>query len=115
MDENMNMNNAPENNENSNTTNNTVNNTVNNTANNTQPQNTASGVSIASLCCGIAGFCINPFYLVNLAAIITGIIGIAQAGNKPKGMAIAGLCLGVAGAMCQFVVDLLFGFTTCCI
>ncbi len=112
MDENMNMNNAPENNDNTNTVNNAA---ANNTSDNNQPQNTASGVSIASLCCGIAGFCINPFYLVNLAAIVTGIIGIAQAGNKPKGMAIAGLALGVVGAMCQFVVDLLFGFTTCCI
>ncbi len=104
---NDNMNYTPDNNVNN------VNNAPNNNAQ--PPKNSPSGVSIASLCCGIAGFCINPFYLVNLAAIVTGIIGLASKDGKPKGMAIAGLCLGVFGAMCQFVVDLLFGFTTCCI
>ncbi len=63
------------------------------------------GVCLASLICGIISFCCcNPCYLVSIAAIVTGIIGIA--GNKnPKDMAIAGLALGALSIIICIIVD----------
>ena len=67
----------------------------------------ASGVSVAALICGIVGVCCcNPFYLMNLAAVVLGIIGIATAKDRPKGMAIAGLILGISGVLVQIIGDL---------
>ena len=76
----------------------------------------ASGVALAAFICGIVGICCcNPMYLMNLAAIVLGIVGIATAHDRPKGMAIAGLCMGIGGILLQFVADLLitiFSFGT---
>ena len=75
-------------------------------------ENKASGVAVASLVCGIAGFFCNPLSLVCLAAIVLGIVGLATAGSRPKGTAVAGLCLGIAGAICQFIADLILSVFT---
>lgn len=74
--------------------------------------NKASGVSVAALICGIFGFFCSPFYLVNLAAIILGIVGLATANGRPKGMATAGLILGITGAIWQFVMDIILTIFT---
>lgn len=72
----------------------------------------ASGVSIASLICGIAGFCCSPLYLVNWAAIVMAIIGLAGAKGRPKGMAIAGLVLGIVGFLLQSFGDTIISVFT---
>ena len=78
------------------------------------PPKKANGVSLASFICGVVGVCCcNPFYLMNIAAAILGIIGLATSKGRPKGMAIAGLCLGLGGLVLQgisdFVITLLTG------
>ena len=70
-----------------------------------------SGVAIAALICGCVGFLINPFYLVSIAAIVLGIVGLALP-NRPKGMALAGLLTGIGSAVCQFVLDLVLSVFT---
>ncbi len=65
-----------------------------------------NGVGLAAFICGIVCFLCNPFYLVCLAAIILGIVGVCQA-NKPKGFAIAGIVLGLAGSIVQIFIDIL--------
>ena len=78
-----------------------------------QPQpKKAKGVSVAALVCGITCFFCNPCYIVCLAAIICGIVGIATSKEEPKGMAIAGLCLGIAGIICQFIADAILSVFT---
>lgn len=67
-------------------------------------QSKNNGAGVASLICGIVGFFFNPLGLVPLAAIITGIVGIA-AKDKPKGMAIAGLILGLVAGCSQIFMD----------
>lgn len=71
-----------------------------------------SGVAIAALVCGIVGFFINPVYLVSLAAIILGIVGLAAKDNQPKGMATTGLVLGCVSLVMQFIADLLLSVFT---
>lgn len=72
-----------------------------------------SGLCIASLVCGIVATlgCCNPFYLVSLAAVVTGIIGLAT-GKQPKGMAIAGLVLGIVSACIWVVLDIILAIFT---
>lgn len=72
---------------------------------------TSNGVGVAALVCGIICFFCNPFYLVCLAAVILGIVGLCQAG-KPKGAAIAGLILGIAGTITQVIIDFLLSIFT---
>ena len=76
-----------------------------------------SGVSVASLICGILGFVILTTYAgygVSIAAIICGIIGIAKSGsqNRPKGLAIAGLILGCIALVFGCVLDCILGILT---
>lgn len=68
----------------------------------------SNGVAIASLVCGLISFfgCCNPFYLVSLAAIVLGIVGLTQKGSG-KGMATAGLILGIAAILIWVVVDII--------
>ncbi len=70
-----------------------------------QPQK-SNTLCVAALIAGIAGFFINPLYIVSIAAVVLGIIGIA---NKSDGktMAIAGICLGGVSLVSQFTLDLL--------
>ena len=77
-----------------------------------------SGVAIAALICGIAGFFFNPLYAVTLAAIVLGIIGIATAKDRPKGLAVTGLVLGCIALPTQLGIDLVmsvftFGLSFC--
>lgn len=71
-----------------------------------EPIKKTNGVGIAALCCGIAGFFINPIYLVSLAAVILGIVGLCMKG-KSKGMAVAGLILGICACICQLIIDII--------
>ncbi len=66
-----------------------------------------SGVGVAAMICGIVSFLCNPFYLVVMAAVILGIVGIATANGRPKGMAITGLILGIVATGCQIIIDIL--------
>jgi len=63
------------------------------------------GISIAALVCGIVCFFFNPLYLVCLAAIVLGIVGLCKPGSKS--MAGWGLGLGIIGGIAQFALDLL--------
>ena len=63
-----------------------------------------SGLAIASLVCGIASLIINPCYLVSLAAIVLGIIGLSlRCGGK--GMALAGLLVGSGSIVIWVIID----------
>ena len=69
--------------------------------------NDNKGLAVASLICGIISFfCVNPCYLVSLAAIITGCVYLGKKGTSSKGMAIAGLILGIASIVIGVIVDL---------
>ena len=72
-----------------------------------EPKPQKNGWAIAALVCGIVSLCCcNPMYMVSLAAIITGIIGLM--GDKgSKGMAIAGIVLGGVSALIGVVVDII--------
>ncbi len=65
-----------------------------------------TGVCTWALVCGIVAFFCNPLYLMPLAAIILGIIGIVNGGSK-KGMAIAGLICGIIAIPVQITLDLI--------
>ena len=70
-----------------------------------QPQ--SNGVSIASLVCGIISFfCCNPLYLVSVAAVVLGIVGICKR-NSSTGMAVVGLILGALSVIICIVIDIL--------
>jgi len=59
------------------------------------PQKKSNGCSVASLVCGIIAFlCFNPLYLVSIAAIVLGAVGISKHDDS-KGMAVTGLIIGV--------------------
>lgn len=72
-----------------------------------EPKPKKNGWAIAALVCGIVSLCCcNSMYMVSLAAIITGIIGLM--GDKgSKGMAIAGIVLGGVSALIGVVVDII--------
>lgn len=72
-----------------------------------EPKPKKNGWAIAALVCGIVSLCCcNPMYMVSLAAIITGIIGLM--GNKgSKGMAITGIVLGGVAVLIGIVLDIL--------
>lgn len=70
-----------------------------------------SGVAIAALICGCVGFIINPFYLVSVAAIVLGIVGLALP-NSPKGMSLAGLLTGIGSIVWQIILDTLLTIFT---
>ncbi len=68
------------------------------------------GVTIASLCCGIACFFINPLYLTCLAAVVLGIVGLCMPGKKA--LAGVGIALGVVGFVVQFIIDIILSIFT---
>jgi hypothetical protein len=72
-----------------------------------EPKPKKNGWAIASLVCGIVSLCCcNPMYMVSLAAVITGIVGLM--GNKgSKGMAITGIVLGGVAVLVGIVLDIL--------
>ena len=74
-----------------------------------QPEEKKSnGVSIAALVCGLLSLCCcNPMYLVSLAAIVLGIVGISQKNSSNKGMAITGLVLGSLAIVVSIIVDII--------
>ena len=74
-------------------------------------QKSTNGVGVASFVCGLICFLCNPFYLICLAAVILGIVGLCQAG-KPKGLAAAGLILGIFGTITQVILDLVLSVFT---
>ena len=68
----------------------------------------SNGVAIAALVCGLISFfgCCNPLYLVSLAAVVLGIVGMTKK-NCSTGMSVAGLVLGCLGALIWVVVDII--------
>lgn len=65
-----------------------------------------NGWAVASLVTGIIGVCLVPL-LSSLAAVVTGIVGLAQAGRRRgsgRGMAVAGLVLGAIGLVAPLVL-----------
>jgi hypothetical protein len=78
------------------------------------PVNDGSGMAVASLVLGIIGVpcCIcAPFYIVQLLAIIFGVLGLK---SSKRGMAIAGLVLGSSiialGLISLFIYIVVLGF-----
>lgn len=61
-----------------------------------------TGLALASLICGIAGFCISP---VGLVGIILGVIVLAGS-RAGRGMAIAGIATGAMGVLLNIVLML---------
>lgn len=77
-----------------------------------QQDKQTNGPGLASLICGIVGFVLNPLYLVSLAAIITGIVGLAGSASKPKDTAVAGLILGIISLCAQIALDAILSVVT---
>lgn len=74
-----------------------------------------SGLAIASMVCGIVGYCTCYFVIVlAIPAVICGHLALSQIKNSPtplggRGMAIAGLILGYLAILCTVGVLLSFG------
>ena len=66
-------------------------------------------VCLLSLIFGGVGFLINPLYLVSLAALILGIIGVICS-EKYKTWAIIGIVLSIVGCFVQILLDLFCTF-----
>ena len=62
-------------------------------------------VCILALVFGIVSFFCDPFYAFTIAAVVLGIVGIANNGSK-KGLAIAGLICGICAIPVQFIIDI---------
>lgn len=69
-------------------------------------QNTGKGLSITGLVLGIASAVLAWFYMINIAALVCGIVGIicaakgkkaAKAAEAPTGLGTAGLVLSIIG------------------
>ena len=75
------------------------------------PTQPTSGLCLAALICGIAGFLFNPMYLVSIAALVCGIIALVQHAN-PRGMALAGTICGGCALVLQFIVDCILSVFT---
>ena len=75
-----------------------------------EPEKKSNGLGIASFVCGLIAIlgCCNPFYLVSLAALILGIVGVCMK-DAPKGMAITGIILGVLAVIIWLPIEILLG------
>lgn len=80
-------------------------------------ENNGKGLSIAALVCGIIATVLAWFYMINIAALVLGIVGIvcavsgkkkAVAANAATGLATAGLVLSIIGTCLAGV-----GFLSC--
>lgn len=69
-------------------------------------QNTGKGLSIAGLVLGIVSVCLAWFYMINIIALVCGVVGIvcaakgsmaAKAVAVPTGLATAGLVISIIG------------------
>ncbi len=69
-------------------------------------QNTGKGLSIAGLVLGIVSVCLAWFYMINIIALVCGVVGIvcaakgskaAKAAAVPTGLATAGLVISIIG------------------
>ena len=69
-----------------------------------------NGAAIASLICGIIAFLINPLYLVSVAGIVTGIVGLCSQGSKGK--AVVGIILSFIALAIQIVLDIILSVFT---
>ncbi len=81
------------------------------------PVNNGKGLSIAGLVCGIVSAVLAWFYLVNIAALVLGIVGLvcavkgrtqARAAGSPTGIGTAGLVISIIGTCLAGV-----GFLSC--
>ncbi len=73
---------------------------------------TEKTIGLVSLILGAVAFIFNPIYGMSIAAIITGIVGIATAGGRPKTKATIGLVLGIVSILIQCIVDSLITIFT---
>ncbi len=80
-------------------------------------QNSGKGLSIAGLVLGIVATILAWFYLVNIAALVAGVVGIicaakgkkaAVAAGAPTGLGTAGLVLSIIGTCLAGI-----GFLSC--
>ena len=69
-------------------------------------------IALVAMILGIVGFLLDPLYLVSVAAIILGIIGVCKKNAPRRGMAIAGIILGGVSMACQMLVDTLLTIFT---
>lgn len=79
--------------------------------------NDGKGLSVAALVCGIISCILAWFYMVNIAALVLGIVGIVCAANgrkkakavgAPTGIGTAGLVLAIIGTVLAGI-----GFFSC--
>lgn len=80
-------------------------------------QNSGKGASVAGLVCGIIATVLAWFYMVNIAALVLGIVGIvcavkgkkaAVSAGAPTGLGTAGLVLSIIGTVLAGI-----GFVSC--
>lgn len=80
-------------------------------------QNTGKGLSVAGLVLGIISAVLAWFYMVNIAALVCGIVGIVCAAKGKKAAAEAGAStgLGTAGMVISIIGTCLagIGFFSC--
>lgn len=80
-------------------------------------QNNGKGLSVAGLVLGIIATVLAWFYMINIAALVLGIIGIACAANGKKKAVAAGATtgLGTAGLVLSIIGTCLagVGFFSC--
>ena len=68
--------------------------------------NNKDGICLAALICGLISIFIDPLYLVSIAAVVLGVVGLSGAYEK-RGMAIAGIILGGASIVVQIILDII--------
>lgn len=74
-------------------------------------ENSGKGFGIASLVCGIISLiccCFGFTFIVGVAGIILGVLGIVKAQQGKKTMAIVGLILSVLGAVFGLIILIFF-------
>ncbi|MCR5598187.1 MAG: zinc-ribbon domain-containing protein [Lachnospiraceae bacterium] len=69
-------------------------------------------VCILSMVFGIMSFGIQCCYLIPIAAIVLGIIGLSKNSGSHKGFAIAGIICGSLAAVAWFIVDIILAIPT---
>ncbi|MGM9648053.1 MAG: hypothetical protein ACI3YH_07985 [Eubacteriales bacterium] len=81
------------------------------------PVKNGKGLSIAGMVCGIVACVLAWFYMINIVALVLGIVGIvcASTGRKQAKLASTGTGIGTAGLVLSIIGTVLagIGFLSC--